>query len=82
MTGKKIKKKEKEVSRKGKEEKKKAEKIEQFKTKNKNYENVKITPVAKKLMEENDLNVDDVITGLKRIVKKTFEVFLKNQNGK
>ena len=36
---------------------------------NSEYSNVKISPVAQKLMEENNLNIDDVIKGLKRIGK-------------
>ena len=32
--------------------------------------NVRISPVAAKMMEENDLSVDDIVSGLKRITKK------------
>ncbi|HKJ42747.1 MAG TPA: 2-oxoglutarate dehydrogenase complex dihydrolipoyllysine-residue succinyltransferase [Sunxiuqinia sp.] len=34
------------------------------------HEHVKTTSVAKKMMEENNLSIDDVINGLKRISKK------------
>jgi len=34
---------------------------------------VKISPVAQKLMQENEINIDDVINGLKRIGKKEIE---------
>lgn len=35
--------------------------------------NAKATPLAKKLMEENNLNIDDVINGLKKISKADVE---------
>lgn len=37
------------------------------------YENVKVTSVAKEMMKELDISVDDVIKGLKRIGKKEIE---------
>jgi 2-oxoglutarate dehydrogenase E2 component (dihydrolipoamide succinyltransferase) len=37
------------------------------------YENVKVTSVAKEMMKELDLSVEDVINGLKRIGKKEVE---------
>jgi 2-oxoglutarate dehydrogenase E2 component (dihydrolipoamide succinyltransferase) len=37
------------------------------------YENVKVTSVAKEMMKELDLSVDEVIKGLKRIGKKEIE---------
>lgn len=37
------------------------------------YKNVKISPVAQKMMQEQDINIDDVINGLKRIGKKEVE---------
>jgi len=40
---------------------------------NSDYKNVKISPVAQKLMQENEINIDDVINGLKRIGKKEIE---------
>jgi len=38
-----------------------------------NYKDVKISPVAKKLMEENHLSVDDVIAGIQRLSKKDIQ---------
>ena len=38
---------------------------------------VKITEVAKEMMKENDLSVDDIINGLKRIGKKEVEAVLQ-----
>jgi 2-oxoglutarate dehydrogenase E2 component (dihydrolipoamide succinyltransferase) len=49
------------------------------KEKNKNleespeYKNVKVSPVAQKLMQENQVSIDDVISGLKRIGKYEIE---------
>ena len=40
---------------------------------------VKISPVAAKMMEENGLNVEDIIAGLKRITKKEVQMVLDNQ---
>jgi len=40
------------------------------------YPNVKISPVAQKLMDENQLNIEDVIKGLKRIGKHEIEKIL------
>ncbi len=37
------------------------------------YKDVKITPVAKNLMEQNQLSVDDVIAGLKKLSKKDIQ---------
>lgn len=48
--------------------------------KNSNYENVKISPVAQKLMNENNINVEDVINGLKRISKQDIEQVLAQQS--
>jgi 2-oxoglutarate dehydrogenase E2 component (dihydrolipoamide succinyltransferase) len=41
---------------------------------------VKITPVARKLMEENNLNIDDVINGIKRLGKKEIQQIIDNQS--
>lgn len=43
---------------------------------------VKLTPVAKKIMEENNLNIDDVINGLKRLGKKDIENVINSSNHK
>ncbi|MCE4562716.1 2-oxoglutarate dehydrogenase complex dihydrolipoyllysine-residue succinyltransferase [Maribellus sp. CM-23] len=40
------------------------------------YDKVKVTSVAKEMMKENDLSVDDVINGLKRLGKKEVEAVL------
>ena len=40
------------------------------------HEHIKTTSVAKKMMEENNLSVDDIINGLKRISKKEVEAVL------
>jgi 2-oxoglutarate dehydrogenase E2 component (dihydrolipoamide succinyltransferase) len=37
-------------------------------------EKVKVSPVAAKMMEENGLSVDDIISGLKRITKKEVQL--------
>ncbi|MGC9373910.1 MAG: 2-oxoglutarate dehydrogenase complex dihydrolipoyllysine-residue succinyltransferase [Bacteroidales bacterium] len=37
------------------------------------YKNVKISPVAQKMMQEKGINIDDVINGLKRIGKEEVE---------
>ncbi|MBN2595566.1 2-oxoglutarate dehydrogenase complex dihydrolipoyllysine-residue succinyltransferase [Labilibaculum sp.] len=43
-----------------------------------NYKEVKISPVAKKLMEENHLSVDDVIAGIQRLSKKDIQAVVDN----
>ncbi|MCK3685461.1 2-oxoglutarate dehydrogenase complex dihydrolipoyllysine-residue succinyltransferase [Maribellus sp. YY47] len=40
------------------------------------YDKVKVTSVAKEMMKDNDLSVDDVINGLKRLGKKEVEAVL------
>jgi 2-oxoglutarate dehydrogenase E2 component (dihydrolipoamide succinyltransferase) len=42
--------------------------------------NLRISPVAKKLMEENNLSVNELIAGLKRIGKKEVEMVLSPLN--
>lgn len=46
--------------------------------KSNNYKEVKISPIAKKLMEENHLSVDDVIAGLQRLSKKDIQAVVDN----
>jgi 2-oxoglutarate dehydrogenase E2 component (dihydrolipoamide succinyltransferase) len=41
--------------------------------------NVRISPVAARMMEENDLSVDDIVAGLKRITKKEVQMVLDQQ---
>lgn len=55
-----------------KEEKPKVE----SKDKGEDQSHVKITSVAKKMMEENNLSVDDILQGLKRISKKEVEAVI------
>jgi 2-oxoglutarate dehydrogenase E2 component (dihydrolipoamide succinyltransferase) len=43
------------------------------------YEKVKISPIAKSLMDEYNLSVDDVIQGLKRIGKSEMEMVLNQK---
>jgi 2-oxoglutarate dehydrogenase E2 component (dihydrolipoamide succinyltransferase) len=43
------------------------------------YDKVKVSPLAKKLMDEYHLNVDEVINGLQRLGKKEVELFLENK---
>lgn len=43
----------------------------------KEYDQVKVTPVAKELMKEYDISVDDIIKGLKRLGKKEVEAALE-----
>jgi 2-oxoglutarate dehydrogenase E2 component (dihydrolipoamide succinyltransferase) len=50
------------------------EKVEEKSSKE--YNQVKVTPVAKELMKEHGISVDDVIKGLKRIGKKEVEAAL------
>ena len=45
------------------------------------YSHVKITPVAKEFMKEQNLSVEDVINGLKRIGKKEVEAALEASSG-
>lgn len=42
---------------------------------------VRVSPVAAKMMEENDLSVDDIVSGLKRITKKEVQMVLDGQGG-
>ncbi len=44
------------------------------------YENVKVTPVAQLLMDENDLSIDDVINGLRRLKKSDIEAVLNHNS--
>jgi 2-oxoglutarate dehydrogenase E2 component (dihydrolipoamide succinyltransferase) len=41
--------------------------------------NVRVSPVAGRMMEENDLSVDDIVAGLKRITKKEVQMVLDGQ---
>lgn len=46
-----------------------------------NYSEVKVSPLAKKVMQEADLSVDDVINGLKRLTKSDVELVKDNPIG-
>ena len=46
------------------------------------YEKVRITPLAKKVMEENSLSVDDVISGLRRLKREDVEAILSEDHNK
>lgn len=59
---------------------KKVEEIVTVSDKNSEYENVKISPVAQKLMQKNKINIDDVINGLKRINKQDIEEILSQKS--
>ena len=48
----------------------------------KGTENVKITPLAQKVMEENDLSLEDVLNGLRRLKKADVEAILGAATGK
>jgi 2-oxoglutarate dehydrogenase E2 component (dihydrolipoamide succinyltransferase) len=41
------------------------------------YDKVKVTAVAKEMMKEHDISIDDIIKGLKRIGKKEVETAIK-----
>ncbi len=41
--------------------------------------NVRVSPVAARMMEENDLSVEDIVAGLKRITKKEVQMVLDQQ---
>ncbi len=56
-----------------------AGRTEQVKT-GSEYQNVKVSPVAQKLMQENNFSIDDVIGGLKRIGKSEIEQVLSQKN--
>jgi 2-oxoglutarate dehydrogenase E2 component (dihydrolipoamide succinyltransferase) len=50
-------------------------KIEEVKT-SEEFDKIKVTSVAKEIMKEHDLSVDDVISGLKRLGKKEVEAVI------
>ncbi|MFO7828532.1 MAG: 2-oxoglutarate dehydrogenase complex dihydrolipoyllysine-residue succinyltransferase [Bacteroidales bacterium] len=51
----------------------KPDKPKEVSTESTEYKNVKVSPVAQKMMQEENINIDDVINGLKRIGKKEVE---------
>ena len=50
-------------------------KLEQKET---DHEHVKVSPVAQQLMDENNLSVDDIINGLRRITKKDVQTVIES----
>jgi len=56
--------------------------IQAEKTANAGAEKIKISPVARKMMDDNGLSVDDVLAGLKRISRKDVEAVLSSVHGK
>lgn len=52
-----------------------AEQVEEEKTETK-YDNVKVTPLAQKVMDENNLSLDDVIDGIRRLRSEDVEAIL------
>lgn len=42
--------------------------------------NIKVTPVAQKMMDENNISVDDIIAGLQRISKYEVDLVLKHKD--
>lgn len=44
------------------------------------YKDVKVSPVAQKLMHENNINIEDVIKGLKRISKNEIEQIIAQKS--
>ncbi len=49
---------------------------------NSDYDKVKTSPIAQKLMQENNINIDDVIQGLKRIGKNEIEQVISQKTSK
>ena len=43
--------------------------------------NVRVSPVAARMMDENDMSVDDIVAGVKRITKKEVQMVLDQQGG-
>lgn len=65
-----------------KEKEEKPKQISQIETKQieeNPYENVKTTPLAQQLMEENNLTIEDVISGLKRLKRSDIEAILTDK---
>lgn len=57
----------------------KEDKITKEKSKSTEYNKVKITPVAKKLMDDHGLSLEDVINGIKRIGKEEVEAAIQSK---
>ncbi|MEL7586286.1 MAG: 2-oxoglutarate dehydrogenase complex dihydrolipoyllysine-residue succinyltransferase [Prolixibacteraceae bacterium] len=69
----------------GKSEKQEEKKPQELTVENKEekgqeeHRKIKVTAVAEKMMEENDLSVDDIVNGLRRITKKEVETVLSSR---
>lgn len=50
------------------------------KTKTSENEDIKITPLARKLMEEQGLSIDDILKGLQKITTKEVKIVLENRD--
>jgi len=50
-------------------------------TKDDSTEKIKLTPVAQKMMQENNLSLDDILAGLKRITSKEVNAVLSASTG-
>jgi 2-oxoglutarate dehydrogenase E2 component (dihydrolipoamide succinyltransferase) len=71
----------KETEKPKKEETKPVAKIE-VKADSSEFKDVKISPVAREMMKEHGISVEDIISGLKRIGKKEVELSLSSKQGK
>jgi 2-oxoglutarate dehydrogenase E2 component (dihydrolipoamide succinyltransferase) len=71
----------KETEPKEQESKSKPIELDKSTVENTEYKKVKISPVARKLMQKNSINVDDVISGLKRIGKNEIERVISQKTG-
>ncbi len=52
------------------------------KEENTNYPNAKVTPIARKMMEEHKLSVDDIIAGYAKISKKEVSLIIESNHKK
>ncbi len=59
----------------------KPEDAEKIKPASQEYDKIKVTSVAKEMMKEHDLSIDDVIKGLKRLGKKEVEAAMNASVG-
>ncbi|MBN2480216.1 MAG: 2-oxoglutarate dehydrogenase complex dihydrolipoyllysine-residue succinyltransferase [Bacteroidales bacterium] len=44
----------------------------------KQHDQIKVTPLAKKVMEENNLNLEEIINGLKKLTRREVELVIQN----
>jgi 2-oxoglutarate dehydrogenase E2 component (dihydrolipoamide succinyltransferase) len=50
-------------------------------TRDETNSNIRISPVAARMMEENGLSVDDIVSGLKRITKREVQMVMDQRDG-